>query len=144
MVDGAGAGGDGLSPAVRPLLQLAADQVGLDACLLTRRQGEDWVVLESCGDGLPVGTRLPWRDTLCAASVEGRAPQVAPDVAAVPVLDALAQQHGLRVGAWVSLPLLAPDGRLLGTLCGLAARPLGDDLVVRTPLLEALDRKSVV
>ncbi|MCU1693817.1 MAG: diguanylate cyclase/phosphodiesterase with sensor [Frankiales bacterium] len=130
----------GLSGSVRPLLQVAAAQAGLDGVLLARQQGDRWVVLEtsSPGAGSPVGTSLPWDSTLCAVVVRGAAPTITPDLDDAPLLRAAAAQHDLQVGGFVSLPLHDADGRLLGTVCGWSATPLAPDVVLAEPLLRAL------
>jgi hypothetical protein len=129
-----------LAGSLRGLLRLALEQTGLDAVLLTRQQGDVWLVIESAlPDGLvPVGVSMEWSQSLCAQTVDGHAPQVTPDLAAVPVLRRAAETAGMEVGAFVCFPLRADDGSLLGTLCGVSARPLPPSLHDCAPLLRAL------
>ncbi|MCW2607883.1 MAG: diguanylate cyclase/phosphodiesterase with sensor [Frankiales bacterium] len=130
----------GVSAAVRPLLRLAAEQAGLDGCVLVRQQGARWVVLETSDpvSALPVGLDLPWQDTLCAAVVDGRSPCVVPDVTlADPALRRRAAGFGMVLGAYVSFPLHDDAGRLLGSLCGWSDTPR-PALARAEPLLRAL------
>ncbi len=130
----------GLTSSVRPLLEVAVRQAGLDGAFLVRRQGERWVVLESSSPHavLPVGTSLSWETTLCAVVTAGRAATVTVDVAAVPALQVVVDRLGLAVGGYVSLPLHDAAGRLLGTVCGWSSAPLSPEVVLQEPLLRAL------
>ncbi|MCW2777136.1 MAG: diguanylate cyclase/phosphodiesterase with sensor [Frankiales bacterium] len=134
------AGRGSLRGAVQPLLRLAAQQAGLDGCLLVRQQGDRWVVLESSDPdvGVPVGTSLPWERTLCAAVLEGRAPSLCPRIEPASEAEAIAAALGLAMSAYVSLPLHDADGELLGSVCGWAAAPVDAGLLDRHEVLRTL------
>lgn len=114
--------------------------LGFEMAVLSRRSGDDYVVL--CADdvsyGVRVGDVLPWQDTFCARMVDGRAPSVAPDAHAVPAYVEAGQLLGMDVGAYVSLPLRDVDGTVLGTLCAASPHPRTGALLGHEPLLQVL------
>lgn len=106
-------------------------RVGLDSWFLARRHGDDHVVLGALDDdalGHVRGLVRPWADTYCARVVAGAAPMAAPDVDRVPAFaDARCDcTPGHPVGAFLSVPVRAPDGGVLGTLCATSCRPVPD------------------
>jgi EAL domain-containing protein (putative c-di-GMP-specific phosphodiesterase class I) len=64
-----------------------------------------------------VGDSDALEDTYCARVVDGRIPSLIHDAADVPELKALPATMDLPVGAHLSVPLLGPDLRPMGTLC---------------------------
>ena len=119
---------DASLPAVAAdLLGLLAREIPFELWMLTRVDGDDWVVLQSHDRhyGLAAGTVLAWQDGLCARMARGDAPAIAPDVAAVPsYADAPIARH-MRIGAYVGVPLRLADGTLFGTLAAMSPEPRG-------------------
>ena len=106
--------------------------------MVTRTVGESWVALTTSDHGYGVvdGDLFRWSDSFCSRMVRGDGPRLAPDVAAVAVYrDAPIAQH-LPIGAYVGMPLTAPDGQLFGTLCGIDPAPKPDSLLADGPLFE--------
>jgi hypothetical protein len=68
--------------AAHAVLHVLKAQIGLDMWVVSRRDGEDFVVLAALDDGFGVATSdvVPWSDTYCARMVAGTAPRVVPDV----------------------------------------------------------------
>ena len=124
----------------RQVLEHLSVRLGLDVWAVTRRQGEDWVVLHSHGIGASdlVGQVRAWDDTLCAQVLAGRAPTVTPDVAAEPALAELCARQGLTVGAFVSAPLTGEGDEVLGTLCGIGVERADDRLLAAQDEIELL------
>ncbi|MEZ0493713.1 EAL domain-containing protein [Kineococcus sp. TBRC 1896] len=127
-----------------------SERAGLDSWWIGRTEGPDQVLLAVVDPvlGLAAGDALPWADTHCRRVVEQGAHPVAPGLPRWP--DSLAARAGARTGApvdgvsVVSVPLTAPDGRVLATLCGVGAGDgaqlpdLLDSIRVQGDLLGAL------
>lgn len=126
--------------AAREVLRHLRQVTGLETCALSRKQDERYVFLYTDDDTgvLHEGLALSWGDTLCSRMVDGRAPRVAPDLAAAPGYAEAAQALGLSLGAVFSIPLVDGHGELLGTLCGASPRRHGSDLLAHQPLMEVL------
>jgi GAF domain-containing protein len=114
-------------------LRMARAQIGIDAALLTEVRGEQEVVRHVVQDGafpgIAAGLAVPLQDTICRRLLEGRIPNLVPDVGADPDLRELPAVAANGIGAYLGVHLTAADARLY-LLCCLAreARPdLGDD-----------------
>ena len=116
--------------------------LGFEMAVVSRRAGEDYVVLGADDDtyGVSLGDVLPWADTFCARVADGRAPSVVPDISQVPAFVEAAELLGMDVGAYVSLPLRDETGALLGTLCAASPERRDAALHAQRPLLELLAR----
>jgi len=111
-------------------------RLGMDLWMVTEVVGNDQIVVASAGywaDSAAPGAAFSWKDSFCLRMLEQRGPMVAPDVAAIPEYAALANGALGRVRSYVGVPLEGRDGRLFGTLSGLAGRPQPE------ALREALD-----
>jgi diguanylate cyclase (GGDEF)-like protein len=103
-------------------------RIGMDAWLVSRRDGNDQVILCAVDDvfGFRTGSLHPWADSFCAQMIDAQAPMVAPAVAAVPAYAAVRARNGLAVESYLTVPILAPDGEQLGSLCALGHRERPD------------------
>ncbi|MEJ5946732.1 EAL domain-containing protein [Pseudokineococcus basanitobsidens] len=122
--------------AARAALQDLRERVGMDSWLVARRRGDDYVVLATAEDdafGNRTGLVRPWEETFCARMVDGSAPQVAPVVDDAPGYARMRDATGIEARSYLSVPLHAPDGRLLGTLCAAGAQERGADLEAAMP-----------
>ena len=80
---------------------------GFGLWMITRTEGNDWIVLqaEDHGYGVSAGTVLRWSYSFCSEMVKGNGPRIAPDSAEVPayVRAPIGQQVPIR--AYVGIPL---------------------------------------
>ncbi len=118
------------------VLRYLQQRLGFGLWMVTRTEGEDWIVL-SADDreyGVVKGDVFDWSESLCARMVRGEGPQVAPDVSAVPAYAAAPLARRLQIGAYLGVPLILDDGSLFGTLCALDRVPcdprVADDLAL--------------
>jgi GAF domain-containing protein len=97
--------------------------VGWDLWMVTQVVDERQVVLlAEPPDAVPPGTTLPWADSFCRQMIEGNAPRLATVTAAVPAYASRAAGPLQGIAAYAGIPLVTPDLRLFGTLCGVAYR----------------------
>ncbi|WP_285626786.1 EAL domain-containing protein [Kineosporia sp. NBRC 101677] len=113
----------GFESAATLILEDLRDRVGLETWHVSRRDGTDQVVLAAVDArlGLAAGQVLPWADSVCALVIDGLAPMCAPDVSEVATISELVRRTGLQARSCVTVPVSAPDGLMLGTLCGLGS-----------------------
>lgn len=112
--------------AARATLSFLRRHTGFDLWMVTRRQGDDWIILQvdEEGYGVSEGSVFCWADSYCSQMVLERGPQIAADASkVVAYLDAPISGQ-LDIGAYVGLPLHHGDGSLFGTLCAINAQPV--------------------
>jgi diguanylate cyclase len=115
-------------------------ELGFDLALISRRDGEDFLVLraEDGVFGVTEGAVLPWSDTYCARVADGRAPEVAPDAALVPAHVEASAVLGLDVGAVLSFTMRDADGEVLGSVCAIDGVARGEELAAHGPTLRLM------
>lgn len=112
-----------LEQLTRPLLTLLGQVTGMESTYLTTIDLEQGVqrVEFARNDGdmeIPEGLQVPWEDTLCKRALdEGRA--YTDDVSGCWGDSDAARALGIRT--YVSAPIRAQDGRVLGTVCAASA-----------------------
>lgn len=126
--------------AAKEVLHFLHERLGFALCMVTRTEGDDWIVLgaEDHGYGVKEGTVFRWADSFCSRMVEGLGPQVAPRAAAVPAYVAAPIGKLVEIGAYVGVPLRNRDGSLFGTLCAMDHAPQSEALEREEALVEML------
>jgi diguanylate cyclase len=132
----------GFRAAVEEALEGLRDRTGLGCWLLLRARGHGWAVLaiRDRHYGIGVGAELADDELPVRAMLDGRGPRVAPAVAEVDAYAAADRFRGRPVGAFAGIPVLAPDGTLLGCLCGMDPAPTRPGLAGELPTIELLGR----
>src|SRR5262245_6453658 len=112
-------------------------RLGFDLCMVTRVDGDDWIVIELADRGYDVkqGAVHRWSDTLCSRMVLGQGPHVAPRAASIPAYAEAPLGRQLRIGAYLGVPLTRADGSLYGTLCAIHPFPLPENIESELPLV---------
>jgi len=111
--------------------------------MVTRAEGDSWIVLESDDSGSAIAPHscLPWEDTLCSRMVAGAGPRIAPDSSSIaayadkPIGQSIFQPPA-PVRAYIGVPLTRQDGTLFGTLCAFDPEPQPREVESELPLLE--------
>lgn len=100
-------------------------RLGFKLWMVTRTEGDDWIVLfaDDAGYGIKAGQAFRWTDTICARMVLGHGPNIAPATAEVAAYADAPLARQLGIGAYVGVPLHRTDGSLFGTLVGLDPQP---------------------
>lgn len=118
---------DRSSDLVGRILSTASEQLGMEVAFVSelvkgqvvfRSLGGD---AESFGFTEGVGTAL--EASFCRRVIQGRIPNVVPDVEEDEEVKNLGITREARVGSYVGVPLQLSDGRLFGTLCCMSHSP---------------------
>jgi len=128
--------------AAREVLAFLRQRLGFDLWMVTRVEGEDWIVLQSDdhGYGIKDGTVLRWSDSFCAQMVCGKGPRVAPNSQVIPAYKNAPIGQQISIGAYVGVPLVLEGGTLFGTLCAVHPNPQSDAICAELPMIELLSR----
>lgn len=122
---------ESLDDSAGSVLAMLSEHIGLDLWMLTRLADDYQTAISVYPERGPIqpGLSLPSSATFCHRMVQGRGPQVASVVSAVPAYAELRSELirlGLGVfsvpGAYIGVPIRMLDGSLYGTLCGFAQR----------------------
>jgi diguanylate cyclase len=122
------------------VLEFLHRRFGFSLWMVTRVQGDQWIVLQSEGRGYDVhaGKVFRWADSFCSEMVKGNGPRIAPDSEAVPAYAAAPIGRQVPIKAYIGVPLTHADGRLFGTLCAIDPAPQPDAIVEEQELIELL------
>ena len=128
--------------AARDALAFLHDRLGFDLWMVTRTEGDDWVVLHTEDHGYNVheGTVLKWADSFCSRMIRGEGPRIAPASDAVTAYAKAPIGQQVPIGAYAGVPLNHPDGSLFGTLCAIDPKPQPDTIADELPLVELIAR----
>lgn len=124
------------------VLKYLHEQFGFSLWMVTRTEGEDWIVLQAEDHGYNVkeGDVFRWTDSFCSQMVQGKGPCVAPVSKLIPAYAAAPIGQQVSIAAYVGLPLTKPDGTLFGTLCAIDPETQSEGLVDKLPQLELISR----
>jgi diguanylate cyclase len=119
------------------ILEVLYSRLPFDLWMITRVQDDDWIVLvaEDHGYNVEPGTIFKWSESFCHHMVKGDLPLIAPQSDIVlPYASALIGRK-IKIGAYIGMPLVNPDGSLFGTLCAIHPSPLPPAIVEEEPLV---------
>lgn len=122
------------------VLAFLHQRLEFDLWMVTRTEGDDWIVLQSEDHGYKVdpGTVFRWADSFCSEMVKGNGPRIAPRSALVPAYAAAEIGRQVHIEAYVGVPLVREDGSLFGTLCAIDPSPQAESLAREQDLVELL------
>jgi EAL domain-containing protein (putative c-di-GMP-specific phosphodiesterase class I) len=116
----------GAESQVAELLATARQSLGLSVAFLARMEGPDQY-LEVVDSGVPFlfqeGSVQPRETSLCQAVLDGKVPEVIPDLRDHPAAMKLPAARFPRIRSYISVPVRLSDGSLYGTLCAAGLRP---------------------
>ncbi len=126
--------------ASRAVLAFLHKRLGFALWMVTRTEGEDWIVLQTEDHGYEVGegTVFRWADSFCSQMVAGRGPRVSPQSDLVPAYAAALIGRQVNIAAYVGVPLIRSDGSLFGTLCAIDPRAQPESILDDQALIELL------
>ena len=113
---------------------------GFDLWMITRTDGNDWIVLQSEDHGYNIkpGQVFHWADSFCSHMVQGKAPRIAPYSPNIPLYLEAPINRLVDIQAYIGQPLLKEDGSLFGTLCAIDPHPKSETLVEEAALFDLL------
>lgn len=116
------------------------ERLGFRLWMVTRTEGDDWIVLSAHdkGYGVSAGQVFRWSDSFCSRMVRGLGPNIAPDAHQVAAYAASPIAAQLDIGAYIGLPLRRADGTLFGTLCAIDPEPQPPELLQEQAMLELM------
>jgi len=130
--------------AARAVLELLQSRVEMDLWLMTRTEGDDWIVLAAADRdheyGVKAGDVLNWSESFCYRMVRGEGPQVAARSDRVPAYAAAPIGRKIPIGAYVGVPVARSDGSLFGTLCAVHPQEQDESLQEALPLVRRCSR----
>lgn len=126
----------------RDSLAYLRERLKFDLLMVTRVEGNDWIVLEAVDHGYDVepGHVLKWDDSFCSRMVDGRGPRIAPNAREVAAYQDSGIAKRASIGAYLGIPIMLENGHLFGTLCGIHPEAAGPQLVAEAPMLELIGR----
>jgi PAS domain S-box-containing protein len=108
-------------PTLQVALRAVRETLGMDVAYVSEIVGDNMVLRELEGEGasfrLAMEGSLPREQTYCQRMLDGRIPNLIPDVLGDERTASLPITKGANVGAFATVPLTFGDGRLYGTLC---------------------------
>lgn len=130
------------SQAGREVLHYLKQHLGFDLWMITRVNGDDWIVLQAEDQSYQVveGDVLKWSDSFCSQMVQGLGPNIAPCAMQVNSYANTPIAQKLPIEAYVGYPIVFADGELFGTLCGIDPKQQPADLERQAPLLQLLSQ----
>ncbi|MDH4387828.1 MAG: hypothetical protein QE269_03795 [Fimbriimonas sp.] len=126
--------------ASQEVLTYLAHRHPMSLWMVTRANGEDWVVLASQDNfyGVKDGQIFPWSDSFCSRMVRGEGPRFAPNAKAIEAYRLAPIGEQFDIAAYIGVPLYDHQHEFFGTLCAIDPCVQGDDLGESLPELELL------
>lgn len=126
----------------RAVLEYLNSQLDFRLWMITRTEGDDWIVLYARDRQARVtdGKVFKWQDSYCYRMVAGKGPQIAPDVTRVPEYIDAPINSKMTIGAYIGVPIMRADGTLFGTLCAVDPETKSEDIEAFMPLIQLMAR----
>lgn len=107
--------------ASRYTLRYLHQKYGFGAWMLTRKNEDDWVILQIESDKYQIDelSTLVWSDSICSRMVKGKGPRWAPAIHNVVDYQLAPISKQLNIRSYVGIPICYSDGQLFGTLCAI-------------------------
>ncbi len=116
-------------------------RLGLGLWMVTRTEGEDWIVLTArdyAGYGIEEGDTFSWADSFCSRMVRDEGPRITADSDSVLAYAQAGIHEKFPIRAYVGVPIMDADGELFGTLCAIDPSTQPTRIVEELPLVELL------
>lgn len=122
------------------VLKFLQQRFGFNLWMITRTEGDDWIVLQSEDNGYNVkpGQVFSWADSFCSHMVQAKAPRIAPYSPSIPLYANAKINKLVNIQAYIGQPLLKEDGSLFGTLCAIDPQPKSETLLEDEALFDLL------
>lgn len=109
------------SPSAAAAVDAARELLGVEVAFVAEMTAAEQRIRVLRGDGesfgLDEGTVIPLDTSLCKQILDGRLPNLNPDIRADPRAASVPAVEAADIGAFASVPLRSSNGRCFGTLC---------------------------
>lgn len=124
------------------ILEYLYHHFGFSLWMITRTEGDDWIVLQTNdhGYGVKPGQVFKWSDSYCSQMVLGNAPSIAPNAQEIPLYVNAGINKIVDIRSYIGQPLLNEDGSLFGTLCAIDPSPQPRNIEKSADLLKLLSQ----
>lgn len=128
--------------ASRAVLAYLHEHLGFGLWMMTRTQGDEWVILQAEDHGYNVheGTIFNWADSFCSQMVLGFGPRIAPCSNEIPAYEKAPIGRQVPIGSYIGVPVHNADGSLFGTLCAIDPNSQPPSITHQLPLVELFAR----
>ena len=122
------------------ILEFLSQHLPFQLWMITRTEGNDWIVLQSKDHGYEVknGNKLTWQDSFCFQMIEAGAPRIAPSAAQIPLYKNAKINQSFTIQSYIGEPIVQKDGTLFGTLCAIDPNPQSEDIKKSADLITLL------
>lgn len=126
--------------ATNAMIHFLRQKYALDLWMVTRTEGNDWIVLavEESQYGVKAGTVFSWTDSFCSQMVKGLGPRIAPQSDLIDVYKSAPIASSVKIGSYVGVPITRADGSLFGTLCAIDPNPQSEQIKDEQALIELM------
>jgi diguanylate cyclase len=126
--------------AAKQTLKYLHERIGFELWMVTRTNGDDWIVLHSEDHGYNVhpGAVFKWADSFCSEMVKGNGPRIAPASSLVPAYASAPIGQAVKIEAYIGHPLTGINGEFFGTLCAVDPKVQPESLVGEEALINLL------
>lgn len=120
------------------VLQFLYQRFGFNLWMITRVEGNDWIVLQTEDHGYDVkpGQVFRWADSFCSHMVTGKAPKIAPRSEDIPQYRNAPINQLVSIKSYIGQPLVNADGSLFGTLCAIDPQTKSEEIIQDLELIE--------
>lgn len=131
---------DSFQDAGQSVLRFLYERFGFSLWMITRVEGDDWIVLQTEDHGYDVNTGhvFKWADSFCSHMVSGAGPKIAPCSDKIPLYANAPIAQQVTIKAYIGQPLTKEDGSLFGTLCAIDPELQSEALMLEVGLIELL------
>lgn len=126
--------------AAKQVLQYLHEHLSFGLWMITRVEGDDWIVLQTQNDKYDIqgGDVFRWADSFCYQMVQGKTPKIAPAAHDILLYASAPINQNLLIKSYIGQALLNEDGSVFGTMCAIDTEEKSEDIVKHAPLIELL------
>lgn len=121
-------------------LDLLHKRLDFKLWMITRIEGDEAIVLQADSNtyNIKPGHVFYWDDSYCRHMTEGKAPNIAPIVADIPLYASANLNKLIDIKSYIGYPLLNEDGSVFGTICAIDPEPKSEEIKKEADLIETI------
>lgn len=124
----------------KQVLEYLHENLGFGLWMITRVEGENWIVLQAENEkyNVKAGNFFRWADSFCYHMVQGKTPNIAPCVSDISLYANAAINQNLSIKSYIGQALFNEDGSVFGTMCAIDTEIKPNDILKDAPLVQLL------